>query len=189
MLLLPIDVLPCPQSTSPRVTDPWFRDPDFLLFQCVFLCCFRLEKNKPSYVRRSPKWSPGLPKWSQKSSKWYQNELQNSSKMDTPRILKTMLSCTRELNFHPLRASRMDFKFDPESGRQKNLSFLRSEGPKMGPGCPKAPKRVSKGSQKRSKIDKNGAKIDENPPKGHSWSPGVPKGSNMYIMVSILVLF
>ena len=93
--------------------------------------------------------------------------------MDTPRILKTMLSCTRELNFHPLRASRMDFKFDPESGRQKNLSFLRSEGPKMGPGCPKAPKRVSKGSQKRSKIDKKSTKILTGATPG---AQGYPKG-------------
>ena len=73
----------------------------------------------------------------------------------------------------------MESKFDPESGRQKNLSFLRSEGPKMGPGCPKAPKRVSKGSQKRSKIGKQFVeKRGPGPgahPKGAKGTPGPPK--------------
>ena len=80
----------------------------------------------------------------------------------------------------------MESKFDPESGRQKNLSFLRSEGPKMGPGCPKAPKRVSKGSQKSPKGSQKRSKIGKQfvekrgpgpgaHPKGAKGTPGHPK--------------
>ena len=44
-----------------------------LFFHRFFLHCFRRGKSKPSDVKRSPKWSPGLPKWSQKSQKIGEN--------------------------------------------------------------------------------------------------------------------
>ena len=73
----------------------------------------------------------------------------------------------------------MDSKFDPESGRQKNLSFLISEGPKTAQGCQRLPKGSPKGSQKRSKINKISMKILPGATPG---TQGYPKGVKCTIL-------
>ena len=92
-----------------------------------------------------PKWPP---KWSLKSSK-----------IKLRWILKTMLSCTRELHFHILGTSRMESKLDPESGSRETSHFWCLKVQKLSQGAQRLPKGSPKRSQQRSKIYQKSTKI------------------------------
>ena len=63
--------------------------------------------------------------------------LLNGPKIAPHRILKTMLPCTRELDFHHIGVPRINTKSDQEIGCRKQLLFLTFEAPKRSPGCQK----------------------------------------------------
>ena len=69
MLFSECDVLPAPQTTSPRAADPFFRRPPVPLFNAlfqVFFCILKLspasEKVSPGAAQSRPKAPQGLAK-------------------------------------------------------------------------------------------------------------------------------
>ena len=101
------------------------------------------------------------------------NGVQNRSHVDIPRILKTMLSCTRELHFHILGTSRMESKLDPESGCRKTSHFWCLKVQKLPQGAQRLPKGSPKRSQQTSKIYQKSTKIL---PEATPDAQGYPKG-------------
>ena len=69
------------------------------------------------------------------------NRFLNGPKIAPHRILKTMLPCTRELDFHHIGVPRIDTKSDQETGCRKKLILLMFEAPKGSPGCQKVPRK------------------------------------------------
>ena len=95
-----------------------------------------------------------------------------TSKMD-PKIIKDQTSVNIENDALVYTRAPFSHSWDVQNGVQsgsrigksKNLSFLMFEGPKIAPGCPKAPKTISQEVQTEVQ---NLSKIDQSPPRGHS---------------------